>query len=154
MVIAAGLLLEFCLVIAGFCAWCRITVKTRLLFWLMLLEKYPPRPDICVALFLDALDAFVIANLVVGGQNMGIADCPILIGERGIHLANGAKAHCRVGGTINAMYIFIPWSRLHVGAVPSCLEVLGTGDHLLLRTPVGELMALRPGLHKVGRGRS
>ena len=144
MVIAAGLFVEFCLVAAGFFAWCRVVLKTRGLFWEVLLEKYPARPDVCVAVLLDSLDSFVIANLVVGGRSMGISDCPVLVGEKGLHLAESVDLHFRIGRIINDKYIFIPWSRLQTEDTASCLRVLGTGDRLVFRSVEDAKRALRP----------
>lgn len=144
MVIVAGLLAGSLLAFGGLFALSRMVMRARGLFWSVLLEKYPPRRDICVAVLLDVLDSFVIANLMVGGRSMGVHECPVILGERGVHLADSAKIRCTVGHEINEDYIFIPWSRLSLEEASCSVEVLGTGDHLVFCSPAAALMAMRP----------
>jgi hypothetical protein len=134
MVIAAGLILEFCLILATFLLWRRMAVSSRTVLWRMLLEKYPPRLDTCMGVQEEALESFVIDSLLVGGQSMHLDQCHLVLGERGLHLVNGPELRCVVGDTFKKDYAFIPWSRLKATEDGRSLEVLGTGDRVLIRT--------------------
>jgi hypothetical protein len=142
--ITAGVCVEFSLMIGAFFAWRQLVVKTRFLLWRMLLEKYPPRPDFCVTVLPETLDSFIMEDILVNSQSTRIDRCSLVIGEKGVHLANGNEVKCAPGSLLKKKYAFIPWCRLQTQGDPTRLEVLGTGDHLVFRFDQEDLMCFNP----------
>ena len=133
MLLVVGLLLEIGLMVAGYFIWRGLVIDSRFLLWRLLLEKYPPRPDTCVQVLPNMVEAFVIHTIRVGSSSMQVTGCSLVIGEKGIHLAPGLVPRCPIGWPFKKNFAFIPWSRLERHEESGCLEVLGTGDALVIR---------------------